>query len=411
GAVRVDGQDVRDVDPGSLYKMAYYLQRDLLGFDRIDPLMRDRRKEAMIWLEKAADRSPDDESLGTRLAFHRTLSGERDTVATGVRVIEPGRLIDRRDSSKKVDLGTFTDWLPDEARIREAVEKGRQLDPPDGTRWVLSMDDDVTRVSDDGSGKRVITQVRHPVTDKGRDQVLRLDLPSNGKIEILKAHTVTPEGKRLEARSIRDGRIRFRNVEKGAATVVQYIHHFRPHRVMDDHYFTSWRFQQPWAYTRDARWVVVSPKQKKFGHRIHGDSVSHRTETVDGRTVHVFESREVPPARPEPNTLDVRHHLAHVYLTTLHDWDTYVQWEMDRLPDALDTSDPMAAQARQLADGQSSKRAKLLALAHWIQQEVRYEQDYEDRIARLIPHAASKVFDRKYGDCKDKSSLMKVMLE
>lgn len=368
-------------------------------------LIRDRPEEATDWMEKAAERSPDDTTLETRLAYHRTLTGKRKGLATGVRIIHPGRLIDRRESSQPIEIGNADDWLPADSRIDEAVEAGTELDPPEGTRWVMAMDDEVTWVRDDGTAKRVVTQVRHPVTDKGRDDVLHLNVPGNGKVEILKAHTVTSEGKRLEARSIRDGQIRFRGVEKGAATVVQYIHHLDPHRVMDDHYFTSWWFQQPWGYTRSARWVVVSPTHKNFGHRIRGDQVSHRTESNDDRTVHVFEADDVPPARPEPNAINLENYLAHVYLTTLEQWDTYVQWEMDRLPDALDSSNPMADKARSLAEEQDSAQAKLHALAHWIQQEVRYEQDYEDHIARLIPHAASKVFDRKYGDCKDKAVL------
>ena len=35
----------RDVDPGSLHKIRYYIYRDLLGYDRIDPLIRDPRLE------------------------------------------------------------------------------------------------------------------------------------------------------------------------------------------------------------------------------------------------------------------------------------------------------------------------------------------------------------------------------
>jgi flagellar protein FlaI len=35
----------QDADPGSLYKIRYYIERDLLGYDRIDPLLADRHLE------------------------------------------------------------------------------------------------------------------------------------------------------------------------------------------------------------------------------------------------------------------------------------------------------------------------------------------------------------------------------
>ncbi|MFQ3319666.1 MAG: flagellar protein FlaI [Natronomonas sp.] len=44
-AVELINEYAHDIDPGSLYKVQYYLQRDFLGFDLIDPLMRDRRIE------------------------------------------------------------------------------------------------------------------------------------------------------------------------------------------------------------------------------------------------------------------------------------------------------------------------------------------------------------------------------
>lgn len=44
-ATELINEYARDVAPGTLYKIHYYLQRDFLGFDRIDPLMRDRMIE------------------------------------------------------------------------------------------------------------------------------------------------------------------------------------------------------------------------------------------------------------------------------------------------------------------------------------------------------------------------------
>ncbi|MUV88765.1 type II secretion system protein [Halapricum sp. CBA1109] len=39
------GRYAHDAPAGSLYKIRYYIQRDLLGYDRIDPMVRDRRLE------------------------------------------------------------------------------------------------------------------------------------------------------------------------------------------------------------------------------------------------------------------------------------------------------------------------------------------------------------------------------
>jgi len=35
----------RDLDPGSLYKIYYYLERHFLGYGKIDPFLRDRKIE------------------------------------------------------------------------------------------------------------------------------------------------------------------------------------------------------------------------------------------------------------------------------------------------------------------------------------------------------------------------------
>jgi Domain of Unknown Function with PDB structure (DUF3857)/Transglutaminase-like superfamily len=78
-------------------------------------------------------------------------------------------------------------------------------------------------------------------------------------------------------------------------------------------------------------------------------------------------------------------------------------------PSAQATSD-LSAKAKQLVAGQSDFTAKLQAIAGYMQRNIRYV-GIEIGIGGLQPHTADDVFRNRYGDCKDKATLLRAMLE
>jgi transglutaminase-like putative cysteine protease len=90
--------------------------------------------------------------------------------------------------------------------------------------------------------------------------------------------------------------------------------------------------------------------------------------------------------------------------TAIGDWYTALA-----SPSARATSD-LAAKAKELVAGQTDFTAKIQSIANYMQRNIRYV-GIEIGIGGLQPHSADDVFRNRYGDCKDKATLLRAMLE
>lgn len=77
--------------------------------------------------------------------------------------------------------------------------------------------------------------------------------------------------------------------------------------------------------------------------------------------------------------------------------------------DRLQSTPEIAARAQQLVAGKSDFYEKAEAIGEFTQQQIRYVA-IELGIGGDQPHAAADIFRNKYGDCKDKSTLLSAML-
>ena len=75
----------------------------------------------------------------------------------------------------------------------------------------------------------------------------------------------------------------------------------------------------------------------------------------------------------------------------------------------MDASDPIKQKVNALVAGKTGQLQKMQAIAAFVQHDIRYVA-IELGIGGWQPHAASDVFSHRYGDCKDKATLLRTML-
>lgn len=90
--------------------------------------------------------------------------------------------------------------------------------------------------------------------------------------------------------------------------------------------------------------------------------------------------------------------------TAIGDWYTTLA-----TPSAQATPD-LSAKAKELVAGQTDFTARIQSIANYMQRNIRYV-GIEIGIGGLQPHSADDVFRNRYGDCKDKATLLRAMLE
>jgi hypothetical protein len=96
-------------------------------------------------------------------------------------------------------------------------------------------------------------------------------------------------------------------------------------------------------------------------------------------------------------------------LATEGTWKSIGEWYGQLSKDRLAPTPEIAAKAQELTAGKTDFYDKAEAIAEFVQKQVRYVA-IEVGIGGYQPHPAGDVFRNRYGDCKDKATLVSAML-
>ncbi len=106
--------------------------------------------------------------------------------------------------------------------------------------------------------------------------------------------------------------------------------------------------------------------------------------------------------RPEPPR--------QIVFSTFESWGEIGKWYSQLEEDRRAVTPEIRAQADTITKGESSDAGKAEALYRWVAENIRYVS-LSFGLGRYQPHAASEVLTNRYGDCKDKSTLLEAMLQ
>ena len=96
----------------------------------------------------------------------------------------------------------------------------------------------------------------------------------------------------------------------------------------------------------------------------------------------------------------------------LRDWRAVSTWMADLVDPAAEVSEPVRAKSAELTRGLAGEADKIRAIGRYVQQ-VNYVsvQLNETRGGGYTPHPAGQILTHNYGDCKDKATLMRALLQ
>jgi transglutaminase-like putative cysteine protease/predicted Zn-dependent protease len=399
GALELNAR-VRAQDP---YSIGWQLQRANLERRRGERAAARTAYEALraqdpdfaLSYEKLADLSYEDGRSGEATALYEQALARNPSSSD---------LAERVSFLKPADQALI-DLLPTEEQIDSAVRASSTVQALPGSYTVLLLDHELVEIENDGSAKRTITRVARAENQQGVDRLTRVSWPGSGSRKVLRAYALTPQGERQEASSIQETAVRFRKLEPGSITVLQYLHYqpsgaFLPNHFADTHYF-----QSPGDQLENVSWVLVHGKDRKLEVATRGDVKETRSERGE-QVVRSFSANHVAPLIDEPLMPPAGDLLQQVSVTTLGTWDEYWRWEKALLSDAFRSSPELESLAARLTQNAATPREKLDQLFHAVMKDIRYQQEYETTIAGVRPHTAPVVLERGYGDCKDKAVLL-----
>lgn len=153
---------------------------------------------------------------------------------------------------------------------------------------------------------------------------------------------------------------------------------------------------------------IVVPSATKLFFKYNNGAPQPAEEQSDTHTSYTWTSDRVA-AFIEDNNLPSWHDpYQNVQVTDFQTWEEVIAWSLKHFQ--LSSAEKDALSRRIDQQWKNSDHKTLLEIIRFVQDEVRY-LGFEAGLNSHKPHAPVKVFDQRFGDCKDKSLLLATILQ
>lgn len=210
--------------------------------------------------------------------------------------------------------------------------------------------------------------------------------------------------------------IRAQNVEKDDLVEFRYRLQESASGNFRGDYFGDVSYVQSSRPVGYARYVVEAPETWELYFRAPAHDHTRVTsrpgdaEAPTGFRVQGFEVSDVPAVNTDPDQPGYTDVYDYLMVSNKETWDEIGSWWWELIDEQLITSDPIKQKVAELTGGLESDRAKMEAIHNWVVKNTRYLH-LGLGVHGWKPYKTTRAFKNKFGDCKDKSSLLKVMLE
>ncbi len=310
--------------------------------------------------------------------------------------------------------------------VREAAAQQMPRVEPRTDAVILLREDTIT-VADDGQTTHNHREVRKILTAKGRDAaVMGVSFDSTSKVKYVHSWTLTGEGHEFETKDTdvvevatyesfvlySDDKAKVVHAiasDQGAVVAFEYERHERPYRpdelfqLQEDtpvaHQKVTLNLPAGWEY--NAGFVHLAPVQAR--------QVGANSWQWDIGELAALRNELLAPNQREMGARMNVTYFGGARRSGSGNWKDIGLWYQQLAQGRTDSSPEIAAKTAAIVAGKSDFTAKLRAITGFMQDEIRYVA-ITIGVGGLQPHSAADVFHNRYGDCKDKATLLISML-
>ncbi|HYS07434.1 MAG TPA: DUF3857 domain-containing protein [Myxococcales bacterium] len=179
-------------------------------------------------------------------------------------------------------------------------------------------------------------------------------------------------------------------------------------------YFGDFAYLQSTQARRFSDYVLLGPPGRTFYATTSPLKGLVHTEgkLADGGTWQRWTAKNVPRLVPEPSMPGYSEVLAYVHVSTYKTWDEVGRFYWGLVKDQLRVTDEIRAVAQEAVKDipEGDEAARIRAVYDFVVSRTRYVA-LEFGINSFKPYPVETILARRFGDCKDKASLMHAMLE
>ncbi|HEY2113506.1 MAG TPA: DUF3857 domain-containing protein [Candidatus Angelobacter sp.] len=248
--------------------------------------------------------------------------------------------------------------------------------------------------------------------------------PSTEELRVVHARAWKPNGFVLDAQELgdheyadtlvsmyydtRQRQLRFTGLEKGDVVELEYSLTPKRHSAPYSGYFGELVLFAGRSPAQLKRYVLIAPvAQKVF---VHAEKIAPATISArEGSQVFVWEAHSVAAMPREPRSPGATEISPYVHVSTLGDWQQLGAWYADLVRPQFALDQSLENELARVINGLHSDKEKIAAIQEFVLRSTHYVA-LEFGIYSYKPYPVAQIYARRFGDCKDKASLMIALL-
>ena len=157
---------------------------------------------------------------------------------------------------------------------------------------------------------------------------------------------------------------------------------------------------------------IILPKGKELNIAYFKTDLKPLIEEADGKIKYTFKNLNKTEIIPEPQMPEMsdKEVFPQIRCWTLSNWNIISKWYSGLLKEQMQSDAELENFTKELIADKTTDKDKIRAIFYFVSQKVRYVA-VELGPHTHKPHLAYEVFKKRYGDCKDKTTLLLTMLK
>ena len=307
------------------------------------------------------------------------------------------------------------------------------LGPTDDASAEVLLDRTAVRVHPNGLAERFVQRLVHARTERAardsRETSVRFE-PGRQEVEIRKARILRRSpggGIEISEATGRDEEdlsepwyglyydtraavVTFENLRAGDVVEVQYTVVDVGHRNELADYFGDFELVADAWPTRRWDYTLVAPASRKlYFNQPRFAGIGPETEARGSDTRYRFVAKQVPRIDSEPAMPGFAEVAPYLHVSTYRTWDEVGRWYWNLVSEQMQDDGTLKQAAVQATNGARSTLDRVKAIHRLVVESTRYV-GLEFGIHGYKPYKATQVFERRFGDCKDKATLLVTLL-
>ncbi|HEU4416701.1 MAG TPA: DUF3857 domain-containing protein [Candidatus Angelobacter sp.] len=248
--------------------------------------------------------------------------------------------------------------------------------------------------------------------------------PATQELKVVHARVWKQDGVVLEAQEIgdreaadsyvsmyydmRSRQLRFAGLEKGDIVEMEYSLSPKLHTSDYNGYFGELVLFAGHGPAQLKRYVLVAPAARQIF--VHAEKVEPAVVAVkNGRQIFTWEAHAVAGLPREPHGPGITEVSPYVHVSTVGDWKQLGSWYADLIRPQFALDPWLENELARVIKDAHTEREKIAAVQEFVLRSTHYVA-LEFGIYSYKPYPVAQIYARRFGDCKDKASLMIALL-